>query len=533
MLTSFGAPARVWWANPQVTCCRYRVPVGAHPSLEAVIDVHAFSTEHAFVEVVVENCKVDVRAPAALAPVSYAAAVSINGAAIAAVDAALSPSATHQPFRAWYAAGWIGDDPGIEVTQDAAALQSHPLFFRLWKPAGERPDYSADAYVPWRTGRHPSSNLGGVGDSDQIGPLPLWETHYLQSGDANARRAVLASALSVLSFNLNHRDSVSGLVPDFDQLAGRNQQARESEPMQFWPHEDSEPTWEVAHHPAAGLMAFLCRPSPVFIEIAQKIAVWNGTWSSANGTFGHWYAVRGKAWCIRSLVHAIVLTPESDPWRDAGRAALFRNVELIKTFHESPRARLGFVWDFSPDNLRDIESEVVGFQGQLWQHQYLLCELHRAASARLLEPAQQAILDEVADWTATQPVRYVNESFAGEWRIHYYLPTIGRSATEIDSAPTWGEQFAWQYTDAPPPVMGPWMLGNTGATLFSSAREHIGPAGAYYESYFWAALVAAVERNVPGADRAWTTVTTAVTNLESWSLGFARDPRWGAYPRNR
>ncbi len=37
-------------------------------------------------------------------------------------------------------------------------------------------------------------------------------------------------------------------------------------------------------------MAFMCRPSPVFIEIAQKIAVWNGTWASNVTNLSTWSA---------------------------------------------------------------------------------------------------------------------------------------------------------------------------------------------------------------------------------------------------
>ena len=149
-------------------------------------------------------------------------------------------------------------------------------------------------------------------------------------------------------------------------------------------------------------MAFMCRPSPVFIEIAQKIVVWNGTWASNDGTFATSYETRGKAWGIRSLAHAIFLTPDGDAWKQAGRSALFRNAQLLKTFQDDPKS----------------------------------------------------------------------------------------------------------------------VLGNTSA-------------GAYYPSYFWAALVAAVERKVAGADAAWSKVMNNVINLSAWSAGFGPDPRWGAYPRNK
>ena len=525
-LKDFAAPAKIWWANERVICCRYRAAIGAHPTLEAVVDIHAFSSNRALVEVVVENCKMVTATPTAPAAVSYTAAVAVNGAAIATVQSTNGPGGTHQPFRAWYASSWIGGDPGIDVTHDTGSMQAHPLFFRTWKSGGSMARYAADAYQPWGVGRHPARNMRAGGDAAQIGPLPRWEVQYLQTGDNQARRAVIASALSVLTFNVNYRDSGTGLVPTFDQLANKNQQRVGSDAARAWPNNGSEPTWEVAHHPAAGLMAFMCRPSPVFIEIAQKIAVWNGTWASYDGTFGT-YQTRSKAWGMRSLAHAIVLTPDADGWKQAGRSALFRNAQMLKTFQDDPKSVLGFVWDYSPTHVSDFVAYDGGggavFIQPLWQHHYLVTELHKAASAKLLTGAEQSTLDAIADWVATQPIRYVNESDGGEWRIHYYRTPVGRNRTTIDSLPTWAQQFAWRYSDGPPPVSGPWMNGSWASASYSSARVD-NSAKAYYPSYFWAALVAAVERGLVGSDAAWTKVTTNVTNLSAWSAGFGSDP---------
>ena len=78
--TDFTAPSKVWWANERVICARYRKPVGTHTTLEAVIDIHAFSSNRALVEVVVENCKMATATPVAPAAASYTAAVTVNGA---------------------------------------------------------------------------------------------------------------------------------------------------------------------------------------------------------------------------------------------------------------------------------------------------------------------------------------------------------------------------------------------------------------------------------------------------------------------
>ena len=93
--------------------------------------------------------------------------------------------------------------------------------------------------------------------------------------------------------------------------------------------------------------------------------------------------------------------------------------------------------------------------------------------------------------------------------------------------------MAWWFGDTPPAsVAGGWLSTGNDATKTYAAFLANNSAGAYYPSYFWSALVAAVERNVTGARTAWTTVQTNLTNLASWRVGFASDPRWGSTPRN-
>jgi hypothetical protein len=301
-------------------------------------------------------------------------------------------------------------------------------------------------------------------------------------------------------------------------------------------------------------MAFLCQPSPAFIEIAQKIAVWNATTLRKDGIFGFWSQVRGKAWGIRSLSHAIFLTPDGDPWKGPARASLAANVKQVDAFRTSPNATLGFVWHADPTRCGDFEARSEGMQQPLWMHHFLVLSLHTAERAKLLGAADQALLTAVADWAATQPVRYVNEAQNGEWRLHNYLTVVGRATmtstkredlgsgiyagATFDALPTYPQNFAWFYRDAPPPNAGKFIaiesnpLKNANYRLWSSAREY-STAGADYASVFWAALTAAVERGLPGADAAWNRVTRGITNLQAWAGGFAADPRYNRYPRNR
>jgi hypothetical protein len=154
-------------------------------------------------------------------------------------------------------------------------------------------------------------------------------------------------------------------------------------------------------------------------------------------------------------------------------------------------------------------------------------------------------------------VRYVNESTGGEWRFHRYKTTVGQQNYDAsngfaygggyyvgptpNSLPTWGAQLDWYMTDAVPALSGPWKVtGSTPTpTTYASAGFTTNTLAAdvanqyNYVDHFWLALCMAVERGVSGADQAWATVNANVTNLATWRLGFAADPREGTYPRNK
>lgn len=531
--TDFSRPERIWWANGNALCARYRAKAPSHGTLEAVVDMHLLG-DRVLVEVVVENAALDPAAPAKPVAASYTASVSVNGTAVATTASSGAPEGNHAAFRAWYAAHWVGGNPGVRAMQSHVDLQKHPLLFKCDRGGGSMAAYAGDAYTPWGAGRHRGGNMGNGGDHPSIGPLPQWEAQLLQTGAAEAARAVEASALSVLGFNVNYRDVASGLVPSFAQVAGRTMQS--NWPVTYGPGDAM--TWKVSHHPAVGLMAFVSRPSPVFIELAQKVALWNGTWSTWGGTptgvFGRAYQMRGKAWCLRSLAHALFLTPDTLPWRAAAADSLAANVNHLDLYRQDARGKLNSTWESLPTMPETTFTWITGFSVPLWQHHYLVTELHKLASAPMLAAAAQSTANALADWAALQPVRWVNEQPNGGWRYVPYGSVIGRNATSIDSLPTWGEQQAWWMNGAvPPSLAGPWMATETVSTTAYTAFGANGVAGAYYPSYLWAALVAAVDRQLPGAAQAWATVQANVTNLDAWRAGFGSDPRWGSTPRSQ
>jgi hypothetical protein len=554
-ITDFSSPERVWWANRQVICARYRAPAAAPGAtkLELVVDIHAYAGGRALVELVVENGKMTSSSPVKPGGASYTAAVvSVNGATVTTVSGNGAPEGFHEAFRSWYASTWIGGATGLRVTQSNTDLQAHPLLFKCIRSATQdMGTYASDAYTPWATGRHRASGMGNGGDHDSIGHLPKWETHFLQSGDYRAASATESNALCILGYNVGYRDT-GGAVPTLAQVAGRDMAC-----LHNWPNTyagDGPMGWEVAHHPAVGLMAFVVRPSPVFIELAQKVAIWNGTWSvfvgdsgplggtvAPTGLFGAVYQTRAKAWGIRSLTHAIFLTPDAHPWKAPARNSLAQNVSYLSDFTTNSRSKLNVIYGGQlnwPGTEYNVRPAGAAFGTSNMQQSYLLVTLHRMASARILTGADQAKADALADWTATWPARWVNEQPNGTWRYISIGMAMGRDPSPVtgpNSPDTWTSMRAYSYPgQAPASVAGPWMSSSPWDEPPTLAEYGPDPvAGAFYPSYFWSALVAAVERNVTGASSAWTTVQANVNNLPGWLDGFGLDPRWGATPRNR
>ncbi len=558
-ITNFSTPERTWWANAQTICARYRTPVSGHATLQLVIDIQAFADGRALVEVAVENSLLDAASPSRPLNATYSSAViSVNGSAInAPVSSSGTPEGAHTAFRSWYAFTWVGGNPGLRVHQTHTELQKHPLLFKTERTADATAlaSYGTDTYIPWGNGRHAASGMGGTGGKPWIGPLTQWDAHFLQSGDARAANAVEKNALAILGFNVSYRDSVTGLVPTAAQLVGKTRVAPNT-----WPETGGDAmSFEVAHHPAVGLMAFAVRPCPIFIEIAQQIVAHTSSWSNqpdqnligfdyaaaglsadaSFGIYGQYYQTRGRAWGLRSLVHATFLTPDDangSAWRAGGKQNLHHNATYLRAWMSKPAAAaVNMFWDYGPlPGTSHTTGNPIPWVLANWQTHYLLPELHKAASARLLTGEQQTALDELADWAALYPVRWVNEQPEGGWRFTPYTTVISLGAPDAnatDLGRNWNEIAALTNGGIfPATPTGPVMVFD-GSSRAYTAYGADGPAAEFYPSYWWAALVAAVERNVPGSSTAWATVNAGLTNLSTWKNGFSTTPRWAAAPR--
>jgi hypothetical protein len=557
-IADFSAPQFVWWANERVICTRYRQAIGAG-GLEAVIDVHAFASDHAFVEVVIENCKFDVAHPVEPTEKAYSnATITLNGALIANVGTAAGPNAAHGAWRAWYCSGWIGGDPQIDVTHNTGSLQAHPWFWKTARPVTTdmQTSWAKDFYEPLSTGaRLPRKGMAGTGEGGNrntwIGQLPPWDADYIATGNRYAGRASINNSLSALTYSINYRHG-SGVgatneVPTVAQLKGwRKRTAPRSFPQDTYSNSHSQAAWwEDAHQPAGPLVAFLLRPSPVFIELAQKIAAWNCTENTSDGTRTY-SSGRTRAWAYRNYAIASFLTPSAQAHKAALQTLLMGCAADVLNYSTTAINKLDTVWDTNYNSFPsygDLSSSRPKGQCALWQHHWLLCVFHTVDKAKVLAGTDATTWTRAADWLAKQPIRYVNEAANGEWRLQNYLTTF--SDTAGGQLPkmreTWGETLDADYTDAAPTNAGKWIFiehnpsSNANWDKWSSASESKSIATSNYAAIYWAALVAAVERDIPNASAAWDRVVTnnGIINLSGWLDGATDNPRYNRYPRNK
>lgn len=580
-ITNFATPARTWWANERVICARYYLPMAtAQGNMVAAIDVHAFAAplSRALVEVQIENSLVNPLVGGGDAMVSAPSTktfsnstVTVNGSAIGATISSPTLSTAAGPggegvyktagmlsFRAFVQTGWVGGDPLVEVCHDATYMQSHPIYFRAWKPVNPavknlQTVWGNRTYVPWSMGDYRGGDAGGTGDMPHIGIHPEWDVDYMRSGSRHARKASIANGKSFLHYPVNYRHYQTYAVLTHTDVADKGTQGGGFGDGN-WPGlsgvhgvSANDPCPEQAHNGSAGLTAFLCQPSPMFIEAAQKNAIWHTTILERDNRAGFFAQGRGRAWYMRTHGHAVFLTPDGDAWKSPAQTNIDKNVQFWDRFRDPValdvvKQYLGFIFDnWVPSNRADTGSYgcfdhdlgTPGMQYPIWFAHWQVMVMHTLSNAKLQPSgAMRTSFDALTNWVAKLPVRMVNECNSGQgyWRYNasYDSPVglyNGTSETDnprFDSHNTWGEAWAWKYGTPP---------SDSGLPLNSGAGGTDPLADDNYFSHFSGALSCAVERGITGCDAAWSRVIAGIPS--SFYDGFGDNCNFGVYPRNK
>lgn len=226
-----------------------------------------------------------------------------------------------------------------------------------------------------------------TGGRPDIGPVSGWAANWIVSQSFAARRLMMASAEAAGSEPFHATDAQGDMVttssyPDL-WLDGRAT-ARQRGVNDFADIEkDSGWTLDIAHMPDLSYIAALTEGSEYFVDQVQSQASYdvlsvNPAYRDHDqGVVIDTAQVRGSAWTIRDLAHAVLVTPDDDPLKSYFTKVLENNIDAIsdKYVHGAAGSQEG-----------DISGYILGAGGggetpqvAPWQQAYLAIAVAKAA----------------------------------------------------------------------------------------------------------------------------------------------------------
>lgn len=563
----FASPFLAWVAGPEMSSWIYRKAVGSDPHLVAWLEVRVYANGEVSMLPWVEN---GFLTGTSCANKSATYVFSINGSSrfSAVLDikhhqapALISGSAVEH---------WVGTDPGILPIHDMDYRESTELVppYRSTLAAGaSEATRLPTAHTPLAAGvyEYSSDSMQSSGYQRPIGLLPMHEAVAQTAASADqvqAVRAVIQGGYSARRYGITRRDATTNRVPrltayptlvlDSASSSVKDTGASTTSTYGQASTGGEPPTWDTAHCPSVGYLAYLTTGHWFHLETAQfahatnhfNVTDWlrgagrSGAplsgYTGASGVCVTAVQTRSGAWWFRSLAQALAITPDADSSgvRTDLIAAMQANCLYWSTYYSNAANNdFGIIEPSSNESYGDGYGRV-----SMFQQDFYTAVLGWAKSMKLpISSTAQTQMDAFFDWKAQSVVGRLGASgsgFAFE-NANAYTVRISSSAfgnTDPYFAGTgpwaadWGEVYTLTNTPAPSPDYRSStanLLGLDYNTAIDSVRGLWGnllPALSY-----------AVRHGVSGASAAYTRLQAA----SNWGLletQFASIPVWGAKP---
>lgn len=435
---------------------------------------------------------------------------------------------------------WMGTDPQVTPGHDTAYLQKSKLVpsYGVQTPATGL----TTSYTPFGQANYPPA-MGTGGYHDSIGLLPKWDVIFLTSGgDPRALAAVVVNAYSAGRYGIHYRDEKENRPLQFSNypnlvIKGGNSgvsSSGASTTNSYTPSVGgaSPPVWATSHAPSVGFMAYLALGRFYFMEETQFAATlaflkqtdWQrqftkGVFETAAGA----NTTRGAAWALRSMVQALLATPDNDPLKPEFLNCIDSNINYYHSrYVAQPNHPQGVAQPYSDYSAGDNV-----YRHAMWMEDFLTA-------------AFGYILDVQAPSVAVMPEA---RAFF-QWKAQNVVGRLGHAGvnTEYDF------RDAAQYTSAVAPSdssnwgtgEGPW-YANWGQIYSATLGESAGTAlantlrGGYFPeaTSYWGnlqpAIAYAVTLNVPGASQAYGRMTGA-SNWQQFVSSGQDNPVWMVIP---
>jgi hypothetical protein len=548
-------PAQAWISGPVMSSWLYRKAVGTDAHLVAWLEVRLYASGAVEVLPWIENGYINVANPSNRSA-TYTFSLGGTERFAAAID--LKHHQRTVLISGTALSYWLGTDPGVTPLHDRDYLQATELV----------PSYSAtpaanatvitnqaSSYVPLQAGGfvYYSDNMAETGYQSPIGLLPEHDMVYLvgpSSAQANLFASVNRNGFSAGRYGIHYRDESTQKPLRFSSyptLVIRSGQgfkdAGSSSNGQYTPvvSGGAPPTWDVAHSPSVGFLAYLLTGRHYFMEEAQfaatcdylgngSVAVLrNGAQGLMRPCPGAWQ-VRACAWQWRHTTQALCITPDADTVLQSEFQAITQtNIDhFYNTYVAQANNPFGFI--------QNAAGYTASF-GTLapWQQDFVTAAFGYSLSMGLpLTTGYQNKLSAFFQWTAKSVVGRLSAVGAGGWPYINADPYVLSISTA--SLPDWtGGTGPWRAswdevysvaaaTLAAASAPSSWM-GTTDGTL----RGEIMPGAHSLWGNLMPAIAYAVRHGVAGAADGLTRIKSA-TNYSALTTAFNTLPVFSVEP---
>ncbi len=272
--------------------------------------VRAYSNGTTEIETVVENGWMNVPAPGER---DYTIALNVGG------STTFSASLAHYSHTRWSRVDWIGTNPQITPTHDAAYLRATRMVpnYGYTNPSSAAFASLASALnpVPFALGNW-TARMGNAGYQPSIGVLPQWEALYCTTADSRAYAATISNNRGSGRWPIHYRDENTGRVCNYLSYP-------QTTLTSGWgtapptPSGGTNGPWDIAHHPSNGYLAHLIEGRWTQLESLQFAAMddileSNPPTRQGGGVLACINApltTRGTAWCWRTMGQTAAITP--------------------------------------------------------------------------------------------------------------------------------------------------------------------------------------------------------------------------------
>ncbi|MFL6698583.1 MAG: hypothetical protein ACJ8GJ_15570, partial [Vitreoscilla sp.] len=257
--TDWDSPFRVWATGPEMSSWIYRKAVGSDPHLVAWLEVRLFADGSVEVLPWIENGFIRVAVPVNKSAVYQ---FTLGGTPRFSGSIDLPARARTPLVDGAKLSHWLGTDPAVVARHDVDYLTSTELVppYRATVAASSTLVTGlAATYTPLQQGDFTYSGdaMGSGGYAAPIGLLPQHDMLYLVANSMSVGPALQRDGYSAGRYAIHYRDETTNKPLRFSQYATTSTNASSVNDVPAHATGTAAPSWDVAHHPSVGYMAYL------------------------------------------------------------------------------------------------------------------------------------------------------------------------------------------------------------------------------------------------------------------------------------